>query len=170
MNASELRTLCTALGFTAVALQGGGKADAARAKAVALLIEEFCRTSGEDGAPGISNNITQNNEPAPNSAGQGAEPALWSCTPRDGHMVIEAQDKSGAKNAIAELRVKEGADSAAVATAIVTALNNGARKDALIAELTACLEMCLASDNLDWDTEQDCDVVLKRAKKTTNKI
>jgi hypothetical protein len=82
-------------------------------------------------------------------------------------MLLEAQDTTGNKTVIAELRVKEGADQGAVASAIVAALNNSARKDVMITELTACLEMCLATDNLTWDAEHDSDVVLKRIKRST---
>ena len=48
MTLTDLRILCTALGFTAVAMQGGTppkKESALRAAGFASLIEEFCRTS-----------------------------------------------------------------------------------------------------------------------------
>jgi hypothetical protein len=49
MTPADLRTFCTALGFTAVVMQGNtGKDNAARAQDIAVLIEEFCRTTLPD--------------------------------------------------------------------------------------------------------------------------
>jgi len=47
----DLRTLCTALGFTAVVVQGGShkRNGAVRARKIADLIEEFCTTG-----PGVA--------------------------------------------------------------------------------------------------------------------
>lgn len=48
MTLTDLRLLCTALGFTAVVMQGGEiekKDGALRATGFANLIEEFCRVS-----------------------------------------------------------------------------------------------------------------------------
>jgi hypothetical protein len=46
LTQADIRFLCTALGFTAVAMQGKAqdKDSALRAAAFASLIEEFCRT------------------------------------------------------------------------------------------------------------------------------
>lgn len=51
MNPTDLRILCTALGFTAVVMQGGKpskKEGAVRATGFASLIEEFCRSALPD--------------------------------------------------------------------------------------------------------------------------
>lgn len=47
MSPTDFRVLCTALGFTAMAMQGDitRKENAGRARSFARLIEEFCRTS-----------------------------------------------------------------------------------------------------------------------------
>jgi hypothetical protein len=51
MFAKDLRVLCAALGFTAVAIKGGllKKDRAARAEAFARTIEEFCQRYAKDG-------------------------------------------------------------------------------------------------------------------------
>jgi len=56
MTPVDLRTLCAALGFTAVVMQGGNisaKERALRAADMADSIEEFCRTRAAETADGM---------------------------------------------------------------------------------------------------------------------
>jgi hypothetical protein len=162
MNNSDLSTLCTALGFMAVAAKDGvAPGNAARARALALLAEEFCRTATSDSF-GVA---VQDNAPPEKGQGSAVPAKLWACTHREDCSLIEAKDATGVKTAIAEIRARAGADTPALAEGIVAALNDASRKDTMINELTACLEMCLASDHLKWDAEHDSEITLARAKK-----
>ena len=148
---ADLGMLCRALGFLAVAMKeenlkaGSGK----RAEKLAQLIEQFCRISEDE-------------------AGAADAPAVgggWQCEERDGKTFIRTTGATRQQSDnVIELRGADEQTTRAVAEHIVRAVNDNSRKDALIAEMSACLEMCMESSKLGWDAEHDADILVERAK------
>lgn len=138
----DLGMLSRALGFVLVTLrdknlksQGG----AARAHQMAKLIEEFCAVSERD----VMATAT----------------GAWSCDHQADRSVIRTAD-----DVTIEVRGKDCVATRGAAERLMHAVNDNSRKDALIAEMSACLEMCLESETLSWEAEQDASILLARAK------
>jgi hypothetical protein len=150
-NIADLGTLCRALGFLAVAmrrdkLQTPGGAE--RAEKLAKLIEEFCRLPDTTSTVLVA-------LPKTSAAQLGA----WVCE----HLKDRSVIRHTHNDTVIEVR---GSASARTAEQIMQAVNDNSRKDALIKEMSLCLESCMEVGSLDWDTEQNADVLVKRAKAT----
>jgi hypothetical protein len=90
----------------------------------------------------------------------------WSCVHRDEKSEIEAYVMAtGKREIIAETRATFGSTAEAVAEFIVRAVNDIDKREHLINEMTAALEMCLECEGpLDWSAEHDAEVSLRHAK------
>ena len=148
---ADLGTLCRALGFLAVAMKEDNlkAGSGVKAEKLAHLIEEFCHIS--------ENEIESAYSAMPSRTG-----GMWSCEHGEGKSIIRTPHNGGTN--IIELRGANAASTRAAAEQIVRAVNDNSRKDALIAEMSACLEMCMESSALAWDAEHDAGILVSRAK------
>lgn len=89
----------------------------------------------------------------------------WSCIHQSGKSQIEAYvAASGRREVIAETLPTPGSSAEAVAEFIVRAINDIDKREHLINEMEAALEICLECEGLNWSAEHDAEVALRHAK------
>jgi hypothetical protein len=66
---------------------------------------------------------------------------------------------------IAQTKQIPGVDAKANAEFIVNAVNHFETNRPLIAALVNALELCLQSESLSWEVEQEADIICKKAKR-----
>lgn len=82
----------------------------------------------------------------------------------EGSALIEAYNPAlGGWAVVAEGRDSPELAAKAVGAFIVKAVNGGDRREKVIGELIAALELCLECGGLTWAAEQAADVAMKRA-------
>ena len=157
---ADLGMLCKALGFLAVAMKNENVQAGSGAQALKLanLIEEFCR-SGEAGLPNAA-------RAHPVRAVKPLQPGdIWTCEHQDGRSTIRMPARADTKqDALAELRGDSVAETRSAAEKIVHAVNDNSRKNALIAEMSACLELYIATERLNGDATREANILLARAR------
>ncbi len=111
------------------------------------------RNDNFDAAFGALNNIS------------GSTPERWICNHHANGSDIEAYVVAdNCLEVIAQTRQTQNIDAKANASLIVRAVNDYEKHQSLIAELISALELCLASDTLSWEAEQEAEIVVARAK------
>lgn len=92
--------------------------------------------------------------------------APWSALRRAGKAGIEGYvDAVGKWETIAEIAPSVHIDQRVAADFITRAIADYPVQRALIRELIASLELCLASEGLTWEAEHDAEIVVARARK-----
>lgn len=162
---TDLRVLSTALGFIAVAMKEENihRGGAERAIQLANLIEQFCKDN--------AGNATQVTVAADRVRQGGAVKisGQLSCEHWPQHSVIFVPaNEDSAVPSMAEIRSQQGFEARVLAEFFANAVNDNARKDAVIAELVACLELCLESGELSWEAEHDATIMIERVKSLRN--
>lgn len=88
----------------------------------------------------------------------------WSCEHEDGKSRVEAYNAAtGQRETVLETYATSGHSAEAIAEFITQAVNNFDKREQLINEMQAALEICLECDGLNWAAEHDADVALRRA-------
>ncbi len=90
----------------------------------------------------------------------------WSCHHRVETSDIEAWvPTQNGLVPIAQTRSIDGVSARANAELIIRAVNEYQKLQPVMVELVAALEQCLAADGLNWETEQEADIVCRKAKR-----
>lgn len=98
-------------------------------------------------------------------------PALpWSCQHFRTRSVVRARrDAASPWLPVAEIRASAEVNPRATARFITACVNSHAPQQGLIDELVKVLETCLEQDRLGWTAEHDAEVVLRRARQSSNR-
>jgi hypothetical protein len=92
----------------------------------------------------------------------------WTCTHDTGKSRVEAYNAAtGKRETVLETFPTDSMSAEAIAEFIATAVNNFDKREHLIEEMQAALEICLECDGLDWAAEHDADAALRRAGNRT---
>lgn len=88
-----------------------------------------------------------------------------SCIHRADKSQIEAYiTASGEREIIGEIFSVTGIKAKAIAEFIITAINNIDKREHLIDEMEAALDICLACEGLDWAAEHDAEIALRHSR------
>lgn len=92
----------------------------------------------------------------------------WSCSVRDGTWQLDAYSiVSGKREVVAQTFSSAGFSAEAVAGFILRAINNITKRESLIDEMEAALEICLECEGLTWSAEHDAEIALRHARLRT---
>ncbi len=93
-----------------------------------------------------------------------ATPTPWSCNHHKDGSDIEAYcEATGDWEIVAQTRAAPYVNAKANASYIAHAVNDYERMIATIYELVGALELCLESEDLSWEAEQEAEIVCARA-------
>ena len=96
----------------------------------------------------------------------GPTPLRWTCRHRvDGSEILAYVMAQDGLAAIAETKAFVGVNARANAELIVRSVNGFEQCRPLLAELSSTLELCLESGSLNWEAEQEAEIVLAKAKR-----
>lgn len=92
----------------------------------------------------------------------------WSRVHQDGIWKIETYSMAtGKREVVAEIRQSAGFSAEAIADYIVNAVNNLEKREHLIGEMIAALELCLECEGITWEAEHDAEIALRHARQST---
>lgn len=100
--------------------------------------------------------------PKPTTSSQIVTDRSWSCVHQQGKSQISAINvANGDREVLAEILPAAGQSAESVAEFIVRTVNELEQCKTLMSDMKAALEICLESDGLSWEAEQDADKVLR---------